>query len=488
MKLRLPDYVEKVMKLLTEAGFEAYVVGGAVRDLLLDKEPDDYDVVTNARPDEIKILAAEHGLSTAGELGQNFGVVLLVIGKKTVEVASYRNEIYGSDAHRPEEVWYCDTLGEDLGRRDFTINAMAVGINGELVDLYEGQEDLRRKIIRTVGNADKRFDEDALRMFRACRFVAQLGFSYDKKIFKAIGRNLERVQELSLERVRTELNKLMCGAYADKGMELLVASGLAAVSCRVRKSGRQETVPILPELMAVVNVPQNPDFHQYDVWQHTLKALANGDRSLEVSWGILLHDIAKGREGIRGISEDGQPTDYGHEIAGAKMAEHILTRLQFPKATVTRISWLVLNHMRFGINTDMADNVTWRWLRKTAREGPFRVTKEMAEAFKQLTALCIADMAATVAAKQELISAQMYGKRLVTMAYQMPVHTSDLNIKGEDLADFITNKQSLAEIMPILLRRVQDGSLTNEPAALKMAARGWQQRQSRNRAEGEINV
>lgn len=472
MKFTLPDYVKEAMKMLTESDFEAYVVGGAVRDTLLGKLPDDYDIVTNARPDEIKLLAEKNHYGIVSQLGQNFGVVMVVINKKNVEIASYRNETYGSDAHRPAEVWYCDTLEEDLGRRDFTINAMAVDIEGNLTDEYSGMEDLNNKVLRTVGNADKRFEEDALRMFRACRFVAQLGFTCDVNIPKAIKNNLKRVNGLSLERVRVELDKLLCGAYANRGMKLLVDTGLAGENCRLRINKAVEEVPILPELSALVGVKQNPAFHQYDVWQHTLVALANGDRSLAVSWAILLHDIAKGKEGIRGEKE-GVPTDYGHELEGAKMAQIILARLRYPAELIKVVVWLVKNHMRFGTNIDRPDEVTWRWLRQTARDGDFRLNKDMAEAFKQLTALCVADASATEASEQELISAQMYGKRLVKMAYLMPVHTTDLNISGNDLSNLITDKKQLAEILPILLRRVQDGNLKNEPMELRLAAEGW---------------
>lgn len=143
MKLTFPDYVVTVMKLLEAQGFEAYVVGGAVRDMLLGRTPEDYDIVTNARPDEIKLAAGRSGLDVIGTLGQNFGVVNLKLGRHTVEVASYRNETYGSDAHRPAEVWYCERLEDDLGRRDFTINAMAADRSGRIIDCFDGMNDLR---------------------------------------------------------------------------------------------------------------------------------------------------------------------------------------------------------------------------------------------------------------------------------------------------------------------------------------------------------
>jgi tRNA nucleotidyltransferase/poly(A) polymerase len=386
VKFDIPTYVKQVIMALTNAGFEAYVVGGAVRDLLLGKEPKDYDVATNARPDEIKVVAQLSGFGVVGELGENFGVIMLTIGRHSVEVAAFRNETYGADAHRPAEVWYCDTLEEDLGRRDFTINAMALDYSGEIVDYFAGRDDLQKKILKTVGNADKRFEEDALRMFRACRFVGQLGFSYDTKIKLAIKHNLSKVAGLSLERVRTELNELVCSQYAEKGMALLVVSGLAGESCRYRADKTEQLIPILPELMNLVGVKQNSIYHKYDVWNHTLAALTNSDRSLEVGWAIILHDVAKGLKCIRGVNAEGEPTDFGHDVQGAKIARDILTRLHFSKATVQRVTWLVKNHMRFGSNIDVKDETNLRWVRQTAREGIFRVTKEMAEAFKQLVA------------------------------------------------------------------------------------------------------
>ncbi len=476
MLFNLPSYVKQALAILNEAGFEAYVVGGAVRDMILDREPEDYDIVTNARPDEIQLLAEKNGIASKGEVGKDFGVVLLVVEKHTIEVASYRNEIYGADSHRPAEVWYCDKLSEDLGRRDFTINAMAMSSDGELIDIYNGQEDLRNKVLRTVGNPEKRFDEDALRMFRACRFVAQLGFAPDDSIKRAIKRNLERVRGLSLERVRMELDKLLVGNYVAQGLELMTASELLGESCRLRKEGEYINVPILPEILKIVGVPQNPEHHLYDVWGHTLEAMKHSDGSLEVAWAILLHDIAKGKEGVRKLDENGQPTDHGHEKVGAEMAADILRRLGYNKEFITLVCWLIGNHMHYGVNIDRPNESVLKWVRRTAREGPFRITKDMAEAFKKLVAVCVADMAACNVHEQEVMSAQIFGTKLIVMAYEMPVHTSDLNVSGKDIAEYLTKKVDLGTLMQILLRRVQDGNLKNTEAALMEAAVNWQAR------------
>jgi len=269
----------------------------------------------------------------------------------------------------------------------------------------------------------------------------------------------------------------LVGVAVDKGLDLMVQSGLASQSCHYKEQGKEFKVPILPELEHMIGMSQNPEFHPFDVWEHTLVALRSGDRSLPASWAILLHDVAKGLDGIRGTNEKGEPTDHGHEEKGAQMALKILTRLRFPKALAERVSWLVGNHMRFGANIDAPDDVTWRWLRKCARSGEFRENKLMAEAFKQLTNLCIADMVATTASKQELISAQMYGSKLVTMAYRVPIHTMDLNISGKDLLPLGFAKEDLEAVMPVLLRRVQDGELKNDYAVLEKAAQTWKVRQ-----------
>jgi tRNA nucleotidyltransferase/poly(A) polymerase len=173
-----PVYIEKVLAALETAGFEAYVVGGAVRDLLSGTEPEDFDVTTKARPEEVCAVARHAGWGLVDKLGQNLGVVVVLVDGHSVEVATFRGERYGADAHRPAAVWYCDSLEEDLSRRDFTVNAMAMDRNGKVYDFHGGRRDLALRVLRTVGNPRRRYAEDALRMYRACRFVAQLGFTY----------------------------------------------------------------------------------------------------------------------------------------------------------------------------------------------------------------------------------------------------------------------------------------------------------------------
>ena len=476
MDFTIPEYVNKILKTLMAAGYDAYLVGGAVRDLLLAKEPEDFDVVTNAKPAEIIAVARRAGFGVVEELGQNFGVVMVVVDGNSVEVAAYRSESYGEDAHRPESVWYCETLAEDLARRDFTINAIALDIDGKVIDYFNGLEDLKNRELRTVGKASLRFAEDALRMFRACRFISQLGVTCDAEVFAAITEQLPRVSGLSMERVRTEINKLMKGEFVNLGLDALVRSGLADQSCRNRQNGKEKQIPILPELSALVGVPQNPNFHSHDVWNHTLKAVSFGEKSLEVRWALLLHDIGKGQPTVRGFDNEGNPTDYGHEELSALMAEKILRRFQFSANFVKRVVWLIANHMQLGFRVGKDEYGTKRWLRKVALSGAFRWNKDLQEAFSQLTSVCLADLAATKAHEQEIITMRMYNEELLRLAADMPVHTSDLLLSGKQIAKMLGSKEKLPQIMQILLKRVQDGTMENSEKALTEAVKKWQQR------------
>ena len=557
MQNRFPPYVLKTLQILNDAGFEAYVVGGAVRDLLLGIEPGDYDITTNARPEQIAAVLGSAGYTLAEKLGENFGVVVAVTEGHALEIATFRNEryVYGQDAHRPAEVWYCDTLKEDLSRRDFTVNAMAMDCQGKLYDFFGGQADLKAKQLRTAGDPKQRFAEDVLRMYRACRFVAQLNFTYvegndsaedvlgEYDVEKTVEQNLRdamvkagktvpvnmknmgpdaqlthgtfaklsgfdgkeikevadmsfgqpgtkyflkkryvfdisQCRNLSLERVKTELDKMLLGKAAGRGLALFLSSGLAGAQCRVRDKGRETFVYVLPELSHLPGLPQNIRFHCYNVWEHILAAVDKSPRELALRWALLLHDVAKGLPGIRGTTPDGYPNDHGHEKESAKMAEAILTRLRYPRPFVRRVSWLVAKHMRFAPMMIHKNNTLLRWIRSEAAGGAFRTEKEMAEAFVQLKEVFLADMGATWAGVlQEPVMEE--GRRLGAEAVQiarekMPVHTSDLQVRGsevqalltENLAARATGSYTVAEAMKYLLLRVQNGSVSNEKEAL----------------------
>ena len=555
MQIQFPDYVTKTLNILNAAGYEAYVVGGAVRDLLLGLEPGDYDIATDGRPEQIAAVLRNADYLLVEKLGENFGVVVAVTEGRSLEIATFRNEryAYGQDAHRPAEVWFCDTLKEDLSRRDFTVNAMAMDSRGKLYDYYGGQEDLQAKVLRTVGNPRKRFAEDALRMYRACRFVAQLDFTYVEgndtaedvlgdysasltveqnlriamvKAGKTVPENLKtmgpdaqlthgnaipgsdgssrdrllqddgaaaglpfgqpgtkyylkkryvfdvsRCRNLSLERVKTELDKMLLGKAAGKGLALFLSSGLANAQCRVRDKGNETFVDVLPELAHLPALPQNIRFHCYNVWEHILAAVDNGPRELTLRWALLLHDVAKGLPGVRGATPDGYPNDHGHEKESAKMAEAILVRLRYPRPFVRRVSWLVAKHMRFAPMMIHKNNTLLRWIRSEATGGEFRTEKEMAEAFSQLTDVFLADMGATwagVLQEPVMEEGRRLGEEAVRIARErMPVHTSDLHVRGSEIK--VLPPLTVGDAMKYLLARVQSGSIPNERGALLQA-------------------
>lgn len=492
----IPDYVKKILHMFTEAGYEAYIVGGAVRDLLLKLPPGDFDITTSATPEEISSVCRANNIKTIDNLGQNFGCVVAVIDGVAAEITTFRGESYGSDAHKPEKVWFSKSLREDLSRRDFTVNAMAMDINGRIYDYHNGMEDLKNHILRTVGNADRRYSEDALRMLRACRFVARLGFDYvqESGVLPPFGeentpyympRNFSfptgNCAGLSLERVRTELDKLLMGKYAGKGLMLLMATGLTDAKCRVKENGTYNEIDILPELRHLEGLPQNRRFHCYNAWEHTLKAVDNSPRDLTIRWAMLLHDLGKGMPGIRGTHPDGSPSDHGHEALSAVMAQDVMTRLRYPKDFAKRVVWLVSRHMRFAPMMFTKERTLTRWVRTEAAGGEFRTSKDLTEAFSQLKEVFLADMGATHAGNNPQLMAE--GRELADAVIEiarnkMPVHTADLAVKGADLAQIITDGAETGAFLKYLLERVRSGNLPNERTALLEAAKYRKQKTS----------
>jgi len=468
----------KLLELLTKAGFEAYIIGGAVRDILMHRTPHDFDIVTSAHPDEIIELVKNAGYGTPGEVGKSFGVVIVTSPEGSYEVATYRKERYGADSHRPEEVTYADSLEEDVMRRDFTINGMAMKLDGEIVDLVGGRKDIKKQCLRTIGRAEERFGEDALRLFRACRFVGKLDFLPHKSLLEAMPSAFPRVEGLSLERVRQELEGLLVTPAVAKGFDVLVQSGLADCNCRILEDGQYTAVPILPELKHLVGLPQQQEFHKFDGWYHTLAVLQASKADLLIRWAALLHDVAKGLPHVRAI-RNGKLTDYGHDKEGADLAKAILTRFQYSKDMVERVSWLVSNHMHFHYFVNNQEANAWKWVRKEARSGQFRKSADMKEAFGQLAAVCEADV---IGCGRELFSTAgsvAFGECLQAMAEEVPIHTRDLNYTKELVQ--MTGTQT-AEVLKNLLARVQNGQLENEPIALYEAAK---QRMERLNAKKE---
>ncbi len=325
----VPKEVVKVAATLAEGGFEAYLVGGCVRDMLLGREPKDWDIATNAKPDEIQELfedsVYENDFGTVGVKTESEDPKLHV-----VEVTTYRIEGKYSDKRHPDEVKFATKIEDDLSRRDFTVNAMAMDMKENVVDPYGGQKDLKSGMIRTVGDPEERFNEDALRLMRAVRFAMELDFEIEPATRKAVKKLAGELEMIAKERVRDELVKILMTPRAAKGIILLEELGLLK--------------NILPELREGLGVGQNKH-HVYEVFEHNVRALdytAKKDYSLAVRMAALLHDVGKPR------SKAGNGPDssfHQHEYIGAKMAAQALDRLRFPKDFTEQVAHLVRRHM-----------------------------------------------------------------------------------------------------------------------------------------------
>ncbi|MBU2564116.1 CCA tRNA nucleotidyltransferase [Patescibacteria group bacterium] len=325
--MEIPKQVEKIIKDLKEKNYQAYAVGGCVRDVLRNVEPNDWDVTTNAKPEQIKKIFPKSFYEN------KFGTVTILTNSKEnnlkeIEITTYRIDEKYSDKRHPDNIKFAKTIEEDLARRDFTINAIA--LDDKLIDPFNGQKDLEKKLIRTVGNANNRFNEDALRMLRAIRFACTLDFSIEEKTFKAIQKNSESIQAISKERIRDELIKILKSNKASEGINLLQETGLLKY--------------IIPELDQGVGVSQNKH-HIFDIYEHSLRSLnvaVEKEFNLEVRFASLFHDIGK-PETKQGEGPDS--TFYNHDYVGAKFTFKILSRLKFPKKFVDKVALLVKNHM-----------------------------------------------------------------------------------------------------------------------------------------------
>jgi poly(A) polymerase/tRNA nucleotidyltransferase (CCA-adding enzyme) len=334
----IPREIVSIVETLEKGGFQAYLVGGCVRDLFLGRVPKDWDVTTNATPEQIQ------GLFTKTVYENVYGTVVVIdeavedITLRNVEVTPYRLESGYSDKRHPDHVEFSTKIEDDLQRRDFTSNAIAVSLSGgaikDIIDLYGGFTDIKDKTIRTVGKPEDRFNEDALRMIRAIRFAVELGFTIEKGTFAAIKSLSSTIQEVSGERIRDEFVKIVMSPSPMKGIELLEETGLLK--------------HFIPELEKAIGVGQN-QAHAFTVWEHLLRSLqhaADSKWSLEIRLSALFHDIAKPQ--TKGVSRvTGQPTFYGHEVVGSRETRKILERMKFSRVIIEKVTKLVRWHMFF---------------------------------------------------------------------------------------------------------------------------------------------
>jgi putative nucleotidyltransferase with HDIG domain len=343
------ELANSVCDTLQRQGYQAFLVGGCVRDILLRRrDPADYDVATNATPTEVLQLFP-HGL----DVGAQFGVVLIRHDSLKVEVATFRSDLGYSDGRHPDQVVFSQTPEEDVQRRDFTINGLLMRHDiGEVLDFVGGRADLTAGIIRAIGEPSRRFAEDKLRMLRAVRFAARFGYTIEPATFAAIGKHASEIHIVSAERIREELTKLLTEGAARRGFELLDELGLLA--------------ELLPEIAAMKGVPQPPQFHpEGDVWIHTLLMLEGlpAGASPNLAWGVLLHDIGKPPT-FRPASETGDRIRFDdHVDVGVRMADDLCHRLRFSNDDTDQIKALVANHMKFKDVAQMRQSTLKRFVR-----------------------------------------------------------------------------------------------------------------------------
>jgi poly(A) polymerase len=428
-----------VVRRLREQGYEAFFAGGCVRDMLLQKPPQDYDVATNARPEEIQRL-----FSQTIPVGAQFGVILVVVDGEPFEVATFRYDGPYLDGRRPTHVRY-GTLQEDILRRDFTINGMLYDpLGDQVIDLVEGRADLERRLIRAIGEPQARFEEDRLRMIRAVRFAASLEFSIDALTFTAIQQLAASITKIAWERIGDEMTRILTEGGARHGFELLDQGGLLQV--------------LLPEMVALKGTPQSPDYHpEGDVFAHTLLLLSHlaPSSSETLAYGCLLHDIAKP---VCFRQETDRITFYGHTEVGAAMAEEILKRLKRSRESWERVAYLVRNHLRHVQAPQMRLSTLKRFLREEGIEELLELTRIDA-----------------LASNGDLQYYQFCKERLAQLS-EAQIRPAPL-VRGTDL---IALGLVPGPIFAEILQRVEDqqlgGELTSREQALEWVQKNYAQR------------
>ncbi len=413
----LPKEVRAVLTTLHVAGFEAYTVGGSVRDMLMGKEPKDYDITTNATPEQIVSLFPKtfyentFGTVSVVTCGEDLEIVCTSEAVRIIEVTPYRKEGVYEDARHPSSVTWASALKIDLERRDFTMNALAYDFTkGQAVDLFKGQEDIKDKVVKTVGNPDDRFQEDALRLMRAIRFCVQLDFELDPVTRESLEKNAHLIKKVSWERIRDEFSKILMTEVPMRGIVLLSEVGLLQY--------------IVPELEKGKGVTQN-QAHKFDVWEHNLRTLqhsADKKWPLFIRLAALFHDVSK-PETKRFSREKNAVTFYGHDVVGGRVTHEILTRLKYPKEIIEDVSLLVRWHMFFSDTEKVSLSAVRRMISNVGEEMIW-----------ELMNLRICDRVGTGRPKEEPYRFRAY-QAMVEQALKDPVTLKMLKTNGKRIMD-----------------------------------------------------
>ena len=424
--------VKDILGALERSGHQAYLVGGCVRDLLRGVAPHDIDITTSARPEEVLALFEGFAIPT----GLQHGTVTVRQNHQSFEVTTFRADGIYTDHRRPDSVTFSHSLEEDLRRRDFTVNAMAMDLRGNVYDFHGGRTDLDAGVIRCVGEPEQRFEEDALRILRGLRFASVLGFTIEEETAAAMERCARLLGYIAHERICEEMTKL------------LVGDGAAEILLRFP----QIFGVFLPEILPCVGFDQQNYHHLYDVWEHTARAVAAAPRDAALRWTMLLHDL--GKPACFTVDDDGVGHFYGHDALGVQMAADITRRLRFDKKRAARIELLIARHMR---QIEPTEKAVGRVLRQLGEE-----------AFRQLLAVKRADASAChpdfawQTQALDAVEAVLDG----LLAQDACFTLRDLAVDGRDMMALGLRGRQIGETLDALLTRVAEGELPNEKAVL----------------------
>lgn len=432
--MKLPDYVLTLINRLEAEGFEAYAVGGCVRDILMGEEPNDYDITTNAKPEDIKRCFSDYPTILVGE---KHGTVCVVSGDENVEITTYRIDGEYKDSRHPETVTFTSSLKEDLARRDFTINAIAYSPSLGIYDPFGGADDIKSKIIRCVGRADKRFDEDALRMLRALRFSSVLGFDIDEEAQASIHKKSTDLNKISVERIFSELCKLICG----KNVKSVLCEFSDVISV------------IVPELKQTVGFEQKNIHHCFDVYTHTANVVEKCPPDRDLRLAALFHDA--GKPSCFFMGDDGQGHFYGHAAVSEELSNAALTRLKAPNNAKKLVCELVRLHDRDVVNTKKSLKRLLSGISEEAARRIFLLKKADNLSLAPEYHCRVEDLTKT----EEEMYAIMENNECVS-------HKS-LAISGRDLIELgLPQGKKLGEVKKSILSAVIDGEVENEKTVL----------------------
>ncbi|RVU53914.1 CCA tRNA nucleotidyltransferase [Anaerosphaera multitolerans] len=433
----MPIEIMEILNILNKEGFAAYIVGGALRDYLMGKEPYDFDVATSAEPDEVEEIFKDYILNT---VGKKFGTISIRYKGYDLEITTFRTEGHYEKNRKPKEVSYVESLEEDLKRRDFTINALAYNEKSGLIDFFSGREDLENKIVRAVGNPKERIEEDALRIIRAIRFAGSLNFKIERELYRSIVENRLLLKNISKERIAMEFNKILLSEIPSRSLKIMADSKVLDV--------------LFPDLAKTVGYNQKTPYHIKTLFDHLLCVVDNVAPILTLRLAALFHDVAKPL--TLSIDEEGIGHFYGHDLLGSEICENVLRDYNYSKATIKTVKLLIEDHMK--VHENMTDKALRKQIRRVGRDNVLN-----------LYDLLIADRFCTLE-DRDVEFLKVRKNRIKELLEEKTSYDRFLNINGKDLIDLgFQEGKIIGEILNYLTEAVlENPSLNNKDTLLEI--------------------